>query len=372
MNEINKAAQSAVKALEICQKEEYQRMINVENQIKWCSYYMYGVNLNEVGSNPADPRNLMKEPIKNQCGEVNQMLCTTYDKFASMYHPEMYFLYLKPSDGNKYILNVTDITGCLEIIHNYYSINSNSNNINEHEVDCLIAALQYFGKYDYFIKYLSDMNLGNILNKINKLYIPNGDRYTSMANTKPHLIEALGGITPTYFKILGGMYYKQLSYIPNELQKEYDNLKKEYENNLAAIMKLIEGVNSLQLCWAEANNQNNTIKNNKDSAVGINATAVANCISGAAVDGFLNGAELDEVQIKTIQVAIENLEKRNKERDAELKEQIMLEQIQSKKMNIIISVIGIILFIFILILYFFLNKKINQTNNSTMMTKTNR
>ena len=48
MNDINKAAQSAVKALEICQKEEYQRMINVENQIKWCSYYIYGVDLNKL------------------------------------------------------------------------------------------------------------------------------------------------------------------------------------------------------------------------------------------------------------------------------------------------------------------------------------
>lgn len=369
MSNINKAAQSASQALEFCQSIAFQKMVNIERQFKWCSYYIYGVDLNKLGSNPADPRLLFKESEANQCGDIPTGICTTYADFASTYHPELFFLYLKPSENDKYILNATDIKKCSEIIHNYYAVNNGGSNIEEKEVDCLIAALQYFGKYDYFMDYLSKTNMGDMMQTLKSKYDVNNSRYTSMSKTKPILIDALGGITPTYFEILGGMYYKQLPYIPAELKQKYDEAKGEYQKNLNQIMNLLAGIESLQLCWAEATNSEINMTDFDNSAATVSATAVANCVSDAVVDGFLNGAELDETQVKTLQIAIENVEKRNKERDAELKEELMKKQSSSSKINIIIiSIIGVVLFIFMILMYVLLNKKITEANNLTMMS----
>ena len=95
-----------------------------------------------------------------------------------------------------------------------------------------------------------------------------------------------------------------------------------------------------------------------ESNASVNATAVVNCMSDAVVDGFMNGSSLQEATVKQLQVAIENVERRNKEQMAKIEADMLLKHQKSHKTNIIISiVISVIIFIFSLILMFFMNKK---------------
>lgn len=352
--DIQTAAQNALKGLEIAQSVNLDKLLNIEQQFKWCHYYMYGMDLKQIGSNPSDPRLLFDKPKVEQCGEIPTSICTTYADFASTYHPQLYFLYLKPIGDSNYSINVLNVNDCESIISNLMDSDRNS-----HEIDCIIAALNYFGKMDYFMEILKEHSMGDdFMDKINQYDYPNNPEYGRMNDNKILLGKKLEIESSSYFKYLGGFYYKEKSYIPPKLMEEYKEYHKKYEKQLADMMSILDNTPSLQLCWAAANNNDITATDIENSGISVNATAVVNCMSDAVVDGFMNGSSLQEATVKQLQVAIENVERRNKEQIAQMETELLLKQQKSSKMNIIITIsISIIIFIFLLILMFFMNKK---------------
>ena len=348
--DIQTAAQAALEGLEIAKSIGLDRLLNIERQIKWCSYYMYDVKLKEIGENPSDPRLMFEQTKVEQCGDIPTSICTTYADFVSIYKPQFYFLFLKPS-GDDYLLNVLNVDQCEEIISNLLKSNENS-----HEIDCIMAGLNYFGKIEYFKELLENHNMNkNFMTKIDQYEDPNAPEYVNMIENRTLLSKTLG-IEHTYFQILGGYYFNQKSYVPTTLIEQYREYNAKYETQLADMMKILEKTPSLQLCWASAENKNITIANNEQTAAGINTTAVVNCMSDAVVDGFLNGSELQEVTVAQIRLSIQNVENRNKEQIAELETKLMTEQQNSYKKNIIITVV---ISICIIILVFFITMLLN-------------
>ena len=358
--DIQTAAQEALKGLEIAKSIGLDKLLNIERQLKWCNYYMYGVDLNAIGSNPSDPRRMFTQTKVEQCGDIPTAICTTYADFVSTYKPQFYFLYLKPTSNTEYALNVLYVDQCEEIISNLLSVDENN-----HEIDCIMAGLNYFGKLDYFNEVLTNHNMNeSYMSKIKKYTNTNKVEYVNMIENRTLLSKTLG-IEHTYFKILGGYYFKQKSYVPTSLIEQYNEFNTKYQKELNDMMEILKNTPKLQLCWASAENKEINITNNEQTAAGINTTAAVNCMSDAVVDGFMNGASLQEVTVKQIYIAIDNLEARNKERTAELETKLMVEQQQnlqnSFKKNIIITV-SISICVIILVFFFFLlmNGKINS------------
>lgn len=357
--DIQTAAQKALEGLNTAKSINLDRLLSIERQFKWCSYYIYGMDMNAIGSNPSDPRLSFKQTKVEQCEGIDPDLCVTYADFAGTYFPERYFLYLKPTGPTTYELNVLNVQQCDEIIVNLLS-SKNDREKNNHEIDCIMAGLKYFGKLDYFKKESVKRNMnGEVMAKIYEYFSTNTTGYVNMIEQVTLLDKKLG-IGSTYFEILGGCYFKQKSFTPTGLIKEYKEYNAKYQEDLAAMMEILENTPSLQLCWANAENKEIEVGNNEDSAIGVSSTAMVNCMSDAVVDGFLNGATLQDVTVEQIYTAIDNLEARNEERTAELKTKLLMEQESSNKKNIIIvisiSVCIIVLLIFCLI---WMYKKIN-------------
>lgn len=355
--DIQTAAQEALRGLTIARSIELDKLLSIEREFKWCSYYIYGMNLNAIGSNPADPRHSFKQTTVEQCGSANSDVCVTYAKFAGTYQPECYFLYLKPTDqngGTTYELNILNVEQCEKTVVNLLSTENN------HEVDCIMAGMKYFGKLDHFKSLLEDHNMNSkVMAKIYAYDNTNSPRYVNMLEQVTLLGDKLG-ISRTYFEVLGGYYFKQKSFIPTALIKEYNEYNAKYKEDLKRMMDILEQTPNLQLCWARAENKEVNVRNNEDSAVGVSTTAAVNCMSDAVVDGFLNGATLQEVTVEQIYTAINNLEAKYEEETADMRTHLLMEQESSNKKNIIIiisvSVCIIVLLIFCLI---WMYKKIN-------------
>ena len=352
--DIQTAAQKALEGLNVAKSINLDKLLSIEREFKWCSYYIYGMDMNAIGSNPSDPRHSFKQTKVEQCEGIDEKICVTYADFAGTYKPECYFLYLKPTGDTSYELNVLNVEQCDEIIVNLLSAK------NEHEIDCIMAGMKYFGKLDHFKSLLKERNMnGEVMSKIYEYNNTNSPRYVNMIEQVTLLGKKLG-ISSTYFEVLGGSYFRQKSFTPTALIKEYKEYNAKYQEDLAAMMEILENTPSLQLCWANAENKEIEVGNNEDSAIGVSSTAMVNCMSDAVVDGFLNGATLQDVTVEQIYTAIDNLEARNEERTAELKTKLLMEQESSNKKNIIIvisiSVCIIVLLIFCLI---WMYKKIN-------------
>lgn len=346
--DIQTAAQQALEGLNIAKSINLDKLLSIERQFKWCSYYIYGMNLKAIGSNPSDPRHMFKQTKVEQCEGLDTKLCVTYADFAGKYKPECYFLYLKPTSKTTYELNVLNVEQCDEIIVNLLSSRIN------HEIDCIMAGMKYFGKFEHFKEILKERNMNSeVMSKIDDYDYVNSPEYVNMIENITLLSKKLG-ISQSYFEVLGGSYFNQKSFTPTALIKEYNEYNAKYQEDLKRMMDILEQTPSLQLCWANAGNKEINIGNNEDSAVGVSSTAIVNCMSNAVVDGFLNGATLQEVTIKQIYTAIDNLEARNKERDAELETKLMIEQQQnlqnSQKKNIIIT-ISVSLFVIVLLIF---------------------
>jgi hypothetical protein len=389
LNSIIETSKAAADALAICQTDTMQRMLNVERQIKWCSYYLYGTDISYTnGSNPADPRKLALLSISDQCQDINKGFCVTYTDFANLYHPEFVFLYPKPIENtNNYVLNATTIQDCVTMINsnkllfesNRKNLLYNQNKYSQSELDdyamtsdiakniaTIIAGLEYYGKMDAFNDYLMETGHNNIKEFIKIYFLTdfNGKNYQEIIKSKQQLIYLFDGITSEHFKQMGGMYYTKVSYIPTKLQEQYNELQEDYKIQLDRIMKILENQKELTLCWSKASTNNVSMKNVKDSAINVNATAVVNCLSEAVVDGAMNGADFTNVQEKTLKIAIERLEKNNLEYYYELEEQLVKQQQKQTTTIIIISVVVLIIIIFIVMLFgIIILRKFKQIKN---------